>query len=77
MPRFYDLQQLSCCNNDADIEAALTDLDISNDPVARTEYLHKFMGTTQQFRFGGPTGGFSAEQEYSLAKAQLLAVNKW
>ncbi len=67
--------RLSTCINDAEIDSALDDLGIPKDPAARVELLHRFMGTTQRFGIGD--AGFSPEQEYMLAKAQLLAVNNW
>ncbi len=67
--------RLSNCKTDPEIDSALDALGIPKDPATRVELLHSFMGTTQRFGIGD--AGFSPEQEYMLAKAQLLAVNKW
>ena len=74
--KFYDMQQLSRCMNDAEIEAALTDLEVSTDLEERTAYLHRFMGTTHRLSLGDAPDDFTPEQEYALAKLQLLAINE-
>ena len=66
---------LYSCMDYIEIDNILDSLNIDKDIVMRIAYLHKFMGTTQIF-VCGDARGVNLEEEYYIAKFQLIALNK-
>jgi hypothetical protein len=76
VPKFYDLHVLDSCKSDAAVNAALDALDIPDDAVIRTEYLHRFMDSGQGFLFDDDGTEPDAQREYVIAKQQLITINR-
>jgi len=70
--KIHDFELLATCDNVVQIDSVLDELEVGSDVKQRTNALREFMGIEQSFSI---TDEFTPEQEYGLAKRQLIMLN--
>ena len=72
--KLHNFELLASCNDVHNIDCILDDLEVDNDIELRTNVLREFMGIDQSFSITDDE--FTPEQEYNIAKRQLIIMNK-
>jgi len=72
--KIHDLGKLASCDNLDKIVPILNELEIEDVVETRTNVLREFLGIDQSFSISDDD--LTPEQEYEIAKQQLVMMNK-